>query len=298
MKKLFLVLLMFTTMTLVNAVELTVHHAPGGPSDKITRLIAKNLPAYTIQNRPGAAGRIAVRHILQGNSVLTATVPQIYVTNPLMFPDLEYNPETDLEIIGVVAIMTNLLVCNSKLEIKNFKDILTTTRSLSFATSGYGSSDHVASEALFVHAKAKHVIIPYPSGGNKSVFDVVGGTVDCTFGNYATVKSLMNDPRITVLFSSHAIVDKIPTWEQYFKEPFPYQSYVALVVAKSMELEKKKQVISDISKVFSNKEFKDTISDLGLIPIGSVESTVINSVIKENKSLTRFIENNKLQIKQ
>jgi len=29
-----------------------------------------------------------------------------------------------------------------------------------------------------------------------------------------------------------------------------------------------------------------------------VESTVINSVIKENKSLTRFIENNKFQIKQ
>jgi hypothetical protein len=108
----------------------------------------------------------------------------------------------------------------------------------------------------------------------------------------------MNDPRITVLFSSHAIIDKIPTWEQYFKEPFPYQSYVALVVAKSMELEKKKQVISDISRVFSNKEFKDTISDLGLIPIGSVELTAINSVIKENKSLTGFIENNKLQIKQ
>jgi hypothetical protein len=69
-------------------------------------------------------------------------------------------------------------------------------------------------------------------------------------------------------------------------------------VAKSMELEKKKQVILDISKVFSNKEFKDTISDLGLMPIGSIESTAINSVIKENKSLIRFIENNKLQIKQ
>ena len=132
MKKLFLVLIMCILVSSVNAVELTVHHAPGGPSDKITRLIAKNLPAYTIQNRPGAAGRIAVRHILQGNSVLTATIPQIYVTNPLMFPDLEYNPETDLEIIGVAAIMTNLLVCNSKLEIKNFTEKELTTTSTEF----------------------------------------------------------------------------------------------------------------------------------------------------------------------
>jgi len=297
MKKLFLIL-MYVIAFSVNAVELTVHHALGGPSDKITRLIAKNLPAYTIQNRPGAAGRIAVKHILQGNSVLTATIPQIYVTNPLMFPDLEYNPETDLEIIGVAAIMPNLLVCNSKSEIKNFKDLLTTTRSLSFATSGYGSSDHIASEALFVHTKSKHIIIPYPTGGSKSIFDVVGGNVDCTFGNYATVKPIMNDPRVTILFSSHAIIDKIPTWEQYFKEPFPYQSYIALVVAKNMEFEKKKQLVSDISKVFSNKEFKDTVSDLGLIPVGSTESWAINSVIKENKSLARFIANNKLQIKQ
>jgi tripartite-type tricarboxylate transporter receptor subunit TctC len=297
MKKLFLIL-MYIIASSVNAVELTVHHAPGGPSDKITRLIAKNLPTYTIQNRPGAAGRIAVKHILQGNSVLTATIPQIYVTNPLMFPDLEYDPETDLEIVGVVGIMTNLLICNSKSEIKNFKDLLTTTRSLSFATSGYGSSDHIASEALFVHTKAKHIIIPYPSGGSKSVFDVVGGNVDCTFGNYATVKPIMNDPRITVLFSSHAIVDKIPTWEQYFKETFPYQSYIALVVAKSMELEKKKQLTLDISKVFSNKEYRDAVRELGLLPVGSTELWIINSVIKENKSLARFIQNNKLQIKQ
>ena len=120
MKKLFLLLIMHIVALSANAIELTVHHAPGGPSDKITRLIAKNLPTYTIQNKPGAAGRIAVKHILQGNSVLTATIPQIYVTNPLMFTDLEYNPETDLEIIGVAAIMSNLLVCNSKLEIKDF----------------------------------------------------------------------------------------------------------------------------------------------------------------------------------
>ena len=126
----------------------------------------------------------------------------------------------------------------------------------------------------------------------------MGGNVDCTFGNYATVKPIMNDPRVTILFSSHAIIDKIPTWEQYFKEPFPYQSYVALVVAKNMEFEKKNQLVLDISKVFSNKEFKDTVSNLGLIPVGSTESWAINSVIKENKSLARFIANNKLQIKQ
>jgi len=298
LKKIMLVLWLCSS---AHATEFTVHHSPGGPSDRITRLIIKNLPVpagYTVQNRPGAAGRIAVKHVLQGNSVLMATVPQIYVTNPLMFKDLEYNPESDLEILGVVAVLPNLLICNSKLGIKTFNDFLSTTRSLSFAINGYGSSEHIASESLFVHAKGKHLVVPYPIGGNKGALDVLAGNVDCTFGNYAGIKAIITDPRITVLFASHDMGDKILTWEQYFKEPFPYQSYVALVVSKSMEADNKFKIINDISKVFSSKEFKDTTFDVGLLPIGSIEQWMINSVLKSNKALTRFIQNNKLEIKQ
>lgn len=282
-----------------HATEFTVHHAPGGPSDRITRLITKNMPfGYIVQNRPGGAGRIAIKHILQSDSVLMATVPQIYVTNPLMFKDLEYNPDTDLEILGVVAVLPNLLICNSKLGIKTFDEFLSTTKSLSFAINGYGSSEHIASESLFVHAKGKHLVVPYPAGGNKGALDVMGGNVDCTFGNYAGIKAIMSDARITVLFASHDMGDKVLTWEQYFKEPFPYQSYVALVVAKSMESGTKKKIISDVSKVFSSQEFKDTTFSSGLLPKGSTETWMINSVLKSNQALTRFIQNNKLEIKQ
>jgi tripartite-type tricarboxylate transporter receptor subunit TctC len=299
MKILKTILLGICICTSAQAIEFTVHHAPGGPSDKITRLITKNLPTgYTIQNRPGAAGRIAVKHILQSDSVLMATVPQIYVTNPLMFKDLEYDPNTDLEILGVVAVLPNLLICNSKLGIKTFDEFLSTTKSLSFAINGYGSSEHIASESLFVHSKGKHLVVPYPAGGNKGSLDVMAGNVDCTFGNYAGIKTIINDPRITVLFSSHDMGDKILTWERYFKEPFPYQSYVALVVSKSMETSNKNKIIGDVAPVLSSKEFKDTTFNAGLLPMGSTEPWMINSVLKSNKALTRFIQNNKLEIKQ
>jgi tripartite-type tricarboxylate transporter receptor subunit TctC len=253
---------------------------------------------YTVQNRPGGAGRIAVKQILQSDSVLMATVPQIYVTNPLMFKDLEYNPDTDIEILGVVAVLPNILICNSKLGIKTFDEFLSTTKSLSFAINGYGSSEHIASESLFVHAKGKHLVVPYPAGGNKGALDVIGGSVDCTFGNYAGIKGIMADNRINVLFASHDMGDKVVTWEQYFKEPFPYQSYVALVVSTSMSSSVKKKIVNDVSKVFSGNDFKDTTFNAGLLPIGSVEPWMINSVLKSNKALTRFIQNNKLEIKQ
>jgi tripartite-type tricarboxylate transporter receptor subunit TctC len=181
---------------------------------------------------------------------------------------------------------------------KTFNEFLLTTKSLSFAINGYGSSEHIASESLFVHTKGKHLVVPYPVGGNKGALDVMAGIVDCTFGNYAGIKAIMLDTRITVLFASHDMGDKILTWEQYFKEPFPYQSYVALVVSKSMEPNTKKKIVTDVSKVFFGQEFKDITFSTGLLPVGSTEQWMINSVLKSNKALTRFIQNNKLEIKQ
>jgi tripartite-type tricarboxylate transporter receptor subunit TctC len=303
MKKLLAILLasvITSTAIASNQTELTVHHATGGPSDRITRLIAKHLPEqdYMVNNRPGAAGRIAVKHVLGGNAILTATVSQIYVTNPLMFKDLEYNPTNDLEIIATVATLPNLLICNAKHGFSNFQDFAKSTKSLSFAINGYGSSEHIASEALFVHTTGKHLVIPYPAGGNKGALDVLAGNVDCTFGNYAGIRPFINDPRINVLFASHDMGDKILTWETQFKEPYPYQSYVSLVVARSMDPALKKKIIADLNKVFANPEFKEITFKTGLLPIGSTEAWMTNSVLKSNRALERFIQNNNLKIKQ
>jgi tripartite-type tricarboxylate transporter receptor subunit TctC len=278
------------TSTASNTIEFTVHHAPGGVSDMLTRLTAKNLPAsdYIVQNRPGASGRIAMRHVLKGDSVLMATVPQIFVTNPLSFKDLEYSPKNDLEIIGVVGIMTNLLVCNSKLGITNFRSLANTSKSLSFATSGNGSSDHIATEILFRHLKGNHIIVPYSSGGNKSIIDVLGGSTDCTFGNYATIKPFIKEERISVLLASHDMKDGIITWKSYFKEPFPYQGHIALVISKKMNLDQKNKIIDDVTSAWSHKEFKESVSNAGLLPILSTDADSINAVLISIQNLYKF----------
>jgi len=279
-------------------IEYTVHHAPGGPSDRITRLIVKNLSIedYIVMNRPGAAGRLAMKQVLKGESVLMATMPQIYVTNTLNYKDLEYDTERDLEILGTVAVLPNLLACRAGLGITTFNEFLNTKKSLSFAVNGYGSSEHIATEALFVRAQGKHIIVPYPSGGNKGAMDVLAGQVDCTFGNYSSVKPFIGDSRVSILFASHDMGDNILTWDKYFKESFPYQSYICLVVAKSMSKSMKEKIVSDAISVFKNKEFKETVFNLGLMPVGSTESSMTNTVLRSNKSLMSFIVNNKLDI--
>jgi tripartite-type tricarboxylate transporter receptor subunit TctC len=174
--------------------------------------------------------------------------------------------------------------------------LINTTKSLSFATSGYGSSDHIATELMFTQLKGKHIIVPYGSGGNKSIIDVLGGSVDCTFGNYATVKPIMKDERIVVLFSSHNMGDSVTTWEQYFKEPFPYQSYIALTVSRNMDPEKKKKIIQDVKHVWERKGFKESVFNLGVLPVLNTELTATNSVLRSVRELRKFIVNNNIPL--
>lgn len=291
----------FASAAAASNIELTVHHAPGGPSDSITRFIAKDLPDnYVVQNRPGAQGRIAMKQVLKGESVIAATMSQIYVTNPMTFKDLEYNPERDLEILATVAVMPNLLACRKGLGFKTIDDFLKYEgKPLSFAVNGYGSNEHIATESLLTKLKMKHLIVPYASGGNKGVIDVLAGNVDCSFANFATLKGFVNDNRIDILLSSHDIgLKAIPTWDKQFKESYPYQSYISLVVAKSMSPTTKKKIINDLNKVFTNKTFKESVYNLGLIPVASSEIWSTNAVLKSNRLLEYFILNNKLNIGQ
>lgn len=291
MIKIFIALILSINVAMASELEFTVHHAPGGPSDKITRLLSTKFPSqkYKVVNRPGAQGKLAVRHIIGTNSMMVATVPQILVTNFLMPVDPGYK-EDDLELIYVVGAMPNVLVCNNKLGFKTYKDFLRTTKSLNFGVAGYGSSEHLATEFLFKAINiTSHVVVPYAQGGASSLNDLLGGNIDCMFANYPLVKEhIAENKRITALISSHNLNLNIPNWQQEFKEPFPFQGNLGIVVAKSTPAHIKEEMIKDIEKI-SDNSLKDDIRDIGIFPIMKNDAKSIQDILRQNTRLKELI---------
>jgi len=289
MKKLLLAL---TLSMSANAAEFTVHHAPGGPSDRGTRTVSKYLPNdYVVVNRPGAGGRIATKHLIKNNTLMLATVGQIFVTNALSKQDAGYSPTEDLEIVGNIAIMPNVLVCRADLGYRKLSDI--GNKSLNFAVAGYGSSEHIATEALFTKISGKHLSIPYALGGSGGINDLLGGTIDCMFANYPTVKPFVNDKRLTIIFSSHELGLNITTWQQTFNEQFPFQSYLSLVISKTMPVEERNKVINDIKTALGNNELRNEIKSLGLFPVLDTDTKSVNRAIS---NLNKFILSSNIRI--
>jgi tripartite-type tricarboxylate transporter receptor subunit TctC len=293
----FLVLVAFTQLANSQSLEFTVMHAPGGVSDIVTRYITRHYPdkSYVVVNRPGAAGKIAIGHLMTEKTHMLATTVQVFVTNPLNFNDLNYDPKKDLDVLATVGIMPSALLCNKKTGIESYNDFINTKKSLSFAVGGYGSSEHIATEVLLSKSKVKHIVVPYAQGGNKAVLDLLGGHVDCMFGNYPTVKSYIDNENVKLLLTSHPIGLPAPTWESIHKEVFPFQSYLSIIVPKAMSETVKAKITKDLSIAFQSTDYKQGLNELGLFFKSDTDKTKIQESLNYNDSLRKFLLDNKVK---
>jgi tripartite-type tricarboxylate transporter receptor subunit TctC len=282
--------------TQIHAIEFTVHHGPGGPSDRITRLLANELSKKVyVVNRPGARGQIATKHIIETDSIMVATIPQIFVTNFLMPEKPSYN-EDDLEIIYVVAIMPQILVCHKQLGIKTYKEFLSYTKPLNFGVAGYGSAEHLSTEFLFrITEKNYHKIIPYPQGGSTSLHDLLAGHIDCMFANYPLVKEYATNHNLNVLISTHNINLNIPHWKQIYGDYFQFESTLGLVISKNMNKTIKEIILKDLDSMKKEK-LENQIRNLGLFPIMSNNKKDIDLIKENNKKIREKIKSNNLRL--
>jgi tripartite-type tricarboxylate transporter receptor subunit TctC len=271
-------------------VEFTVMHGVGGVSDITSRYIANNLKGnYTVMNRPGGGGRIALNHLLNNNTMMLATMVQVFVTNPINFQDLEYNPAIDLEVIAIVGVMPSLLICNKNAGFKSFDDLLKSKKQIIFGFGGYGSSEHMATELLVFESKVDVTMVPYPQGGNRAVTDVMGGHIDCMFANYPTIKSQVANKNLIILMTSHELGYNVPTWHSVYKKDFSFQSYLSIIVSAKMDIETKNRISLDLKQSFSRIYYKQGLQELGIFPSLITDKNKIKNIVDYMDNIKKFI---------
>lgn len=298
MKKILYILLFLLTHINSFATEFTVMHAPGGVSDLVSRFIVKEIPNKNIfvVNRPGALGKNALTHFMNEKTMMLATMVQIFATNPLNFKDPDYDPYKDIEILAVIGVMPSALVCNIKTGIHTFDTFKNYNKNLSFGVAGYGSSEHLATEILFSKFQNKHTIVPYSQGGITGVKDLLGGHIDCMFANYPTIKPHLKNENIKILLTSHSLEKSISTWNSVYKENFPFQSYLSIIVPKSMDKINKDRIVNNLNSMFSNATYTEGLLNLGLFPLSSTDLKTISESLEHMKVIQEFIINKKIKI--
>ena len=172
-------------------VKVLVGANAGGGTDIIARMLADKFSeafkqSFVVENRPGASNTIAADLVAKappdGYTLLVATNTGQAIAPHLM--KLGFDPLKQIEPVGLVVVVPNVLVVGANVPVKDVKELVALAKAkpgaLKYASSGVGSTQHIAGEAFSEAAGVKMIHIPY-KGSAQAHVDILSGEVEMMF---------------------------------------------------------------------------------------------------------------------
>jgi tripartite-type tricarboxylate transporter receptor subunit TctC len=177
-------------------IKLIVTYPPAGGADTMARLIAAKLTQslgqpVVVENRPGASGQIGADAVARSapDGYTLMLDASSYSVNPSLYPKLPYDPRKAFAPITLLAQFPNMLVVTPSFPANSVKELVAMAKAkpgtISYASSGNGSAQHLAAELFKQQAGIDIMHVPY-KGGGPALTDVMAGQVPVFFANMAS----------------------------------------------------------------------------------------------------------------
>jgi len=258
-------------------VTLVVTYPPGGGADAMARLLAPKMSEalgqnVVVDNKPGAGGQIGAAAVAKAapDGYTLMLDASSFAVNPSLYPKLPYDPMKAFKPIGVVALFPNVVLVNANFSAQNVTDLISISKkakdSVSYASSGNGSAQHLAG-ALFESATGVDMVhVPY-KGGGPALNDVIGGQVPLFFGNLASTLQHVQSGKLRALAVTSAkrsqILPGVPTLSEVGVKGAEIYEWNAVFVPAGTP----QAVVSKIASAFQHAldapEVKQRIAQLG-----------------------------------
>src|ERR1700682_1254831 len=183
-------------------IRLVVPFPPAGGTDVLSRAVAQSISSNTkwlivIDNKPGAGGNIgletAAKSPPDGYTIAMGQTANLAV-NPALYSSMPFDPLKDFAPIAMISSQPLILVVDAKSPYRTLKELVDAARAnpakINMASSSNGTIGHIGGELFQRRAGIKMTHVPY-KGAGPVVTDLMGGSVDCFFGNTQAVGGLV-----------------------------------------------------------------------------------------------------------
>lgn len=293
-------------------VKIVVGLAPGGGTDTLARLVAKELSALwgqtvVVENRTGASGTIGADSVIRstpdGYTLLISPQTSIAVA-PQLFAQPPYDPLKDLTPITVIASSPLVLVTNPSFPANNFKEFIEYARKnpgqVTFASGGVGSSPHMTSELLQAQFKLNGIHVPY-RGEQPALTDVAGNQVNALFANIPSGMPHVTTGRLKALVTTGAkrspLAPDVPTISESGQGDIVTATWNAIYGPAGMAPELVQKIYSDVATVVNKKDIRERLVMSGNEPVLNTPKEFQTFLKSEYDRWGNVIKANKLQAK-
>jgi tripartite-type tricarboxylate transporter receptor subunit TctC len=264
-------------------IRVLIAFPPGGPTDFVGRLIADKMSMLLgqrvyIENKPGANGTVGADNIAKadpdGYSLFLTTAGAVTIS-PHIMANIPYDSLRDFAPIAEVVTNTTVLVVSPKMAIKTAKELVTLAKqkpgAISFASTGIGSTTHLAQVLLADAAGVKFLHVPY-RGAAPMLTDLLGGQVQVVAADLTVLMAQIEAGTVVPIGAAadhrNQNIPEVPTLaEQGYPNTDASNWYALLAPAKTPPALTKK--LNDaVNVALDDPDIRGKIVKSGAVPVG------------------------------
>jgi tripartite-type tricarboxylate transporter receptor subunit TctC len=277
-------------------VRVIIPYPPAGGADTVGRIFFSRLSEvwgqqFVIDNRGGAGGTIAEAVAAKAEPdgytiVLGASGP--LAANRSLFTNLGYDPETDLDPIGLFAHFPNIVVASTKLPVNSVAELVAYAKArpkqLHYGSVGVGSSQHLAGVFFEQVTGAELVHVPYRNIAQYGT-DLIAGTVPLGFqwfpnvsaaiaGKGAKALAVASDQRLAAL-------PDVPTGAEVGIPAYICSGWIAFLAPHGTPRAIVDRLHAELSAAMADPAVLTRFAELGAQPAGGTPEELSKYIVSE-----------------
>jgi tripartite-type tricarboxylate transporter receptor subunit TctC len=281
----------------------------GGGLDTVARILAKEMSplmgqAVVVDNKPGAGGTIGSAAVARsqpdGYTLLFGSIAT-HAIAPALYPRLGYDALKDFTPITQVTTTSLVLASSASIPVNSVGQLIALAKSkpgtLNYASTGLGTSDHLAGALFAATSNIDVVHVPY-KGGGQAVMALVTGEASYIIANAQAVLPQIQAGKLRALAVTGprrlAALPDVPTLAEAGVSGVEITSWFGLFAPANTPADIVKKVNQDAHSALKN--MREKLAALAVEPLASTPAQFAEFMNLEHRKWGKVVRDANIKI--
>jgi tripartite-type tricarboxylate transporter receptor subunit TctC len=278
-------------------IKFVVPLAPGGATDTVTRIVAKQVSQILnnpviVENRIGAGGLIAMESMTKvapdGYTLFVGNLSTNALNQTVFEKKMKFKPEDELTGISILATIPHILVSSAKFEPKTFAEAITFIKNnpqkVNHASPGVGSYSMIDMVSLEKAAGLNMTHVPYNGGVGQFLIPMISNDVQIAFINASSVIEMIRAGNLRALaVTTDKRLTELPNTPTMSEVGYPgigTNAWQGLFAPKKTPPAVVAKIHAAVVEALKSEEVKDAFKKQLIIPVSSNSPEDFNLFLK------------------
>ena len=278
-------------------IKMIVPLAPGGATDTVTRIVAKQVSQIlnnpiVVENRIGAGGLIAMESMTKANpdgyTLFVGNLSTNALNQTVFAKKMKFKPEDELTGVSIIATIPHILVSSAKLEAKDFKEMMAyikaNPKKVNHASPGVGTYSMIDMLTLEKAAGLDMTHIPYNGGAGQFLIPMVSNDVQIAFINASSVIEMIRAGNLRALaVTTEKRLPELPNTPTIGELGYPgigTNAWQGLFAPKKTPPAVLQKLHAAVVEALKSEEVKEAFKKQLIVPMSSSSPEEFNSFVK------------------